>query len=228
MKALTFDFGQTLAELDYEFVAQRLAPHGAVFDPVAGRNNSKPAWDLYGQKKSEGHVVAWRAMMQAQLEGGGVPPAQAAPLAAWLWDEQPRKNLWRRPIAGMIELVRELADARVPVGIISNSEGHLAELVDELGWIADFRVVVDSGRVGIDKPDTRIFQHAFAALSVSPEDVLHVGDAWEADVQGALGAGASAVWFDSRHRERALPERVFGAASAAELREVLARLGLVS
>lgn len=228
MKAVTFDFGQTLAELDYEFVARRLAPHGAVFDPIAGRANSKPAWDIYGQKKSEGHVVAWRAMMQAQLEGGGVPRERAVPLAAWLWDEQPRQNLWRKPIPGMIELARELGRARVPVGIISNSEGHLAELVEELGWSADFRVVVDSGRVGIDKPDPRIFQHAFSALEVEPHDVLHVGDAWEADVQGALGGGAGAVWFDSRHRERALSERVFGAASAAELREVLARLGLVS
>jgi putative hydrolase of the HAD superfamily len=228
MRAVTFDFGQTLAELDYEFVARRLSPHGAVFDPVRGRENSKPAWDVYGQKKSEGHVVAWRAMMQAQLEGGGVPRERAAELAAWLWDEQPRQNLWRKPIPGMIELARELGMAGALVGIISNSEGHLAELVEELGWSAAFRVVVDSGRVGVDKPNPRIFRLAFAALEVEPHEVLHVGDAWEADVQGALDAGAHAVWFDSRHRTRALPERTFGAASAAELREVLARLGLVS
>jgi HAD superfamily hydrolase (TIGR01549 family) len=228
MKALGFDFGQTLAELDYEFVARRVATRGAQFDAARGRDNSKPAWDIYGQKKSEGHVVAWRAMMQAQLEGGGVPRERAVELAAWLWDEQPRMNLWRKPIAGMIELVRELKRARVPLAIISNSEGRLAELVQELGWQAEFDVVVDSGRVGIDKPDPRIFHHACQTLGVEPAQLLHVGDAWEADVQGALGAGASAVWFDSRYRERALPERVFGAGTAAELREVLARLGLVS
>lgn len=228
MKALGFDFGQTLAELDYDFLARRVAPHGASFDALRGRENSKPAWDIYGQKKSQGHVLAWRAMMQAQLEGGGVPSAQAATLAAWLWDEQPGQNLWRRPIPGMIELVRELRGAGVPIAIISNSEGRLAELVAELGWQADFDVVVDSGRLGVDKPDPRIFHHACQALRVEPAQLVHVGDAWEADVQGALGAGASAVWFDSRYRERALPERVHGAGSAAELREVLAGLGLVS
>jgi len=228
VKAVGFDFGQTLAELDYEFVARRVAPRGAVFDAARGRANSKSAWDLYGQKKSEGHVVAWRAMMQAQLEGGGVPKARAEELAAWLWAEQPSQNLWRKPIPGMIELVRELRGASVPVGIISNSEGHLAELVDELGWSEDFDVVVDSGRLGIDKPQPGIFLHACAALQTEPSALLHVGDAWEADVQGALGVGASAVWFDSRHRERQLPERAYGASSAAELREVLARLGLVS
>lgn len=228
MKAVGFDFGQTLAELDYEFVARRLAPHGARFDPVKGRENSKPAWDVYGQKKSEGHVVAWRAMMQAQLEGGGVPAPRATELAAWLWEEQPSKNLWRKPIPGMIELVRELRRAHVPVGIVSNSEGRLAELVDELGWGGDFDVVVDSGRLGIDKPSPEIFLHACAALGAEPSELLHVGDAWEADVQGALGVGASAVWFDARHRERQLPARTHGASCAAELREILARLGLVS
>jgi putative hydrolase of the HAD superfamily len=128
----------------------------------------------------------------------------------------------------MIELVRELKQRGVPLVVISNSEGHLAELVEELGWGRDFDVVIDSGRIGIDKPDPRIFAHACAAVGVSPQDLLHVGDSWEADVQGALGASASAVWFDARHRERALPERVYGAANARELREILARLAFLS
>jgi putative hydrolase of the HAD superfamily len=183
---------------------------------------------VYGEKKSLGHRLAWLAMMEEQLRGGLVASEQVTELAAWLWDEQPRKNLWRKPIAGMIELTRELKRATVPVAIISNSEGHLAELVAELGWGADFDVVVDSGRLGIDKPDPRIFQHACAALGVEPRELLHIGDAWEADVKGALGAAASAVWFDARHRERELPERVYGAANAPELREILARVGLLS
>jgi HAD superfamily hydrolase (TIGR01549 family) len=228
LKALGFDFGQTLAELDYDFVGQRLSERGIGFEPSSAHAQGKRAWDIYGAKKHEGHALAWHAMMEAQLLAGGVPPERAAELSAWLWGEQPRQNLWRRPIAGMIELVRELKQRGTPIAIISNSEGHLAELVEQLGWSNDFDVVVDSGRVGIDKPDPRIFQHACAALGVEPEQLLHVGDAWEADVQGALGASASAVWLDSGHRARALPERVYGAGTAAELREVLARLGLVS
>jgi HAD superfamily hydrolase (TIGR01549 family) len=226
--ALGFDFGQTLGELDYEFVAQRLRERNVSFDPAAAQARGKHAWEIYGAKKREGHAVAWRGMIEAQLCGGGVTPERAQELGAWLWEEQPRKNLWRRPIAGMIELVREQRLRGTPIAIISNSEGHLAELVAELGWSKDFDVVVDSGRLGIDKPDRRIFEHACAALGVPASQLLHVGDAWEADVQGALGAGASAVWFDSEHARRALPERVYGAGNAAELREVLARLGLVS
>ncbi len=228
MRALGFDFGQTLAELDFEFLARRVRERGATFDARAAAANSKHAWDIYGAKKNEGHALAWRAMIEAQLTGGGVPPEASAELGAWLWQEQPRHNLWRRPIPGMIELVRELKRAGTPIAIISNSEGHLAELIDELGWSRDFDVVVDSGRLGIDKPDARIFAHACDALGVVTHELLHVGDAWEADVLGAVGAAASAVWFDQRHRERRLPERVYGAGNAPELREVLARLSLIS
>ncbi len=227
MRALSFDFGQTLAELDFEFLARRLRERGAGFDVRAAAAQSHHAWQIYGARKNDGHAVAWRAMIAAQLEAGGVPQEHSAELGAWLWDEQPRRNLWRRPIPGMIELVRELKRAGTPIAIISNSEGHLAELVAELGWARDFDVVVDSGRLGIDKPDPRIFEHACAELGVVTHELLHVGDAWEADVQGALSALASAIWFDARHRERRLPERVYGAGNAAELREVLARLSLI-
>jgi putative hydrolase of the HAD superfamily len=228
VKALGFDFGQTLAELDFDFLRRRLLERGVAFDPDAAAAKSPLAWQIYGAKKSEGHAAAWLGMIEAQLTSGGVSAERAVELGAWLWQEQPKRNLWRKPIAGMIELVRELKQASVPIAIISNSEGHLAELVDELGWASAFDVVVDSGRIGIDKPDPRIFEHACAALSVQTKDLLHVGDAWEADVRGALGALASAVWFDPAHGARALPERAYGAANAAELREVLARLGFLS
>ena len=227
MRALGFDFGQTLAELDFEFLGRRLGERGVAFDARAAAANSKHAWEVYGAKKSDGHAEAWRAMIEAQLTGGGVAREASVELVAWLWHGQPRQNLWRRPIPGMIELVRELKRAGTAIAIISNSEGHLAELVAELGWARDFDVVVDSGRLGIDKPDPRIFAYACAELGVVTHELLHVGDAWEADVLGAVGAAASAVWFDARHRERKLPERVYGAASAAELREVLARLSFI-
>ena len=228
MKAVSFDFGQTLAELDYEFLARRVRERGTEFDPVEARAGSAAAWAIYGAKKDRGHAEAWRAMMEEQLRAGGVTGATASELGEWLWQEQPRRNLWRLPIPGMIELVRSLRGVGVPVGIISNSEGHLAELVAELGWSRDFDIIVDSGKVGLDKPDPRIFHHTCAGLGIPSTELLHVGDSWEADVKGALAASAQAVWFDAEHRTRALPAGVHGASTAQELREVLARLSFAA
>ncbi len=231
-RAVSFDFGQTLAELDHEFLARRAHELGAELDPTSARAATVGAWNAYGAAKSLGHARAWQAMMLEILRGGGARPrdgeasaAHAEQLARALWAAQPERNLWRQPISGMFELVSELGAQGVPVGIISNSEGRLAELVAELGQAALFRVVVDSGRLGIDKPDRRIFEHAARELGVAISDLIHVGDAWEADVIGARDAGARAVWF-SPTDDRRLPEGVVACRNAAELKRALAALGV--
>jgi putative hydrolase of the HAD superfamily len=126
----------------------------------------------------------------------------------------------------MFELVHDLRRAGVPVGIVSNSEGRLAELVDELGERAQFAVVADSGRLGFEKPDRRIFDHAARALGVPTTELIHVGDAWEADIVGALRAGARAIYFASEAPAE-LPAGVSFARNAAGARAALAMLGVL-
>jgi len=232
-RAVTFDFGQTLAELDHDFLVRRAHSFGAELDPVAARAATVSAWHAYGAAKALGHARAWQAMMLELLRAGGVrkiraesaDPEYAQKIAQLLWDAQPTHNLWRQPIAGMFELVSELRAQRVPVGIISNSEGHLAELVTELGHGSLFPVIIDSGRVGVDKPNPRIFQLAAEALGVSLSQIVHVGDAWEADVMGARAAGAQAIWY-APSDDRALPEGVVACRDAAELRRALRGFGV--
>ena len=231
-RAVTFDFGQTLAELDHEFLAQRVRDFGAELDPAAARAATVTAWTAYGAAKAHGHARAWQAMMLEVLRGAGLRPSSgvasagfAEAVAQSLWEAQPLKNLWRKPIPGMFELAGELTGKGVPVGIISNSEGRLAELVRELHKTALFRVIVDSGRLGIDKPDRRIFEHAALELGVPLTDTVHVGDAWEADVIGAREAGAQAIWF-SPTDDRALPLGVIACLDARETRQALRDFGI--
>ena len=49
---------------------------------------------------------------------------------------------------------------------------------------------------GVAKPDPSIFQHAVAALGVTPERTLYVGDSLRFDVRGATAAGLRPVHFD--------------------------------
>ncbi len=196
MKGVTFDFGQTLASLDPVMLARRLAERGAVVDPERVEAATPTMWRAYNdliRSGAGGHP--WKPMMRVLLTESGVTEADASPLVDWLWDEQPRRNLWRRPIAGMIELAGSLRARGARVGIVSNSEGHLAALVEELGWTELFPVVADSGALGIEKPDPAIFAWACARMGVSPEGCAHVGDAWAADFEGALAAGMRAVLF---------------------------------
>jgi HAD superfamily hydrolase (TIGR01509 family) len=232
MRAVTFDFGQTLAELDHEYLKRRVHGFGAELDPVLSHAATVTAWHAYGAAKALGHARAWQAMILEILRGGGIrkiraeaaDPAYAEKIAQLLWDAQPTHNLWRKPIAGMFELVAELRARDVPVGIISNSEGHLAELVAELGYSALFPVVIDSGRVGVDKPNPRIFQLAAEALGVPLAEIVHVGDAWEADVLGARAVSAQAIWYAPTD-DRALPPGVIACRNAGDLRQALRGFG---
>jgi len=201
--AVTFDYGQTLAELDMEYLARRVAERGSVVGAAALDAAAPAAWEEYNRAKARGDVAeqAWSAFMRALLEGAGLPRGErtdasvTSDIVRFLWSEQPRNNLWRKPIAGMKELLAELRDSGTPLGVLSNSEGRLAELLEELDWARYFGVVADSGVLGFEKPDRRIFEWTAERLGVKTTDLIHVGDAWAADIEGALAVGAKAIWI---------------------------------
>lgn len=223
--AVTFDFGQTLCDLDTGMLARRLAERGLEADEHRLEAAVPGAWRAYDAAIHGGHGGhPWRILMREILRGAGVAGA-IDDAVEWLWTEQPRKNLWRRPIPGMIEIVHDLRRAGVPVGVISNSEGRLAELIDEVGWTSCFVAVADSGRLGIEKPGDAIFRWTAERLDVPVDRVAHIGDSFAADVEGALAAGMRALWFRPRPGVEPRPRSAL-ARDAAEVRQALSAWGL--
>ena len=224
--AVTFDAGQTLVELDTGLLAHRLGERGVATTEVALDRALPGAWASYeALVAAEGHAHGgaggWKRLVGALLAGAGV--VEPAPHVEWLYGEQRTRNLWRRPVAGMIELVDDLRAAGVAVGVISNSEGRLAELFAELGWSARFGCVADSGRLGFDKPDPRIFAWTLERLGVAAAGVVHVGDSLAADVGGARGVGMRAIWFGGHTRDS---DGAIACADAAAVRAALRGWGV--
>lgn len=227
--AVTFDFGQTLADLDTAFLSRRLSERGLAAAAEALEASVPDAWRAYDAAVlagAGGHP--WKTLMRALLGGAGVPADALGPAVDWLWDEQPAKNLWRRPVPGMIELAASLRQRGVAVGILSNSEGRLAELVAELGWSGHFAAIADSGRLGIEKPDRAIFAWTADALGAPLERVVHVGDSYAADVLGAVAAGMRAIWFRPKKAPLADldPSRIRIAREAADVEAALRAFGI--
>jgi putative hydrolase of the HAD superfamily len=222
---VTFDAGQTLIELDLDFLASRLAERGIAVDPAPLGAAAPAAWARYDALVARGALHPWQDFMTALLEGARVDGASS--LAAWLWSEQPRRNLFRKPIAPMLELARDLAGRGVRVAVLSNSEGRLAELLEEIDIARLFPVIVDSGRVGIEKPDPRIFAHTLAALDAGhAADAIHIGDSWAADVAGARAAGWRAIWYGPKVRP-VDDAGIAVARDATEARAALVRWGVL-
>jgi putative hydrolase of the HAD superfamily len=214
-------------ELDLDFLVARVAARGIALDRDALAAAEPAAWQYYDGLVDAGlgHADAWRALMRRLLGDAGGTDVEA--VSAWLWTENPHANLWRRPIAPMVGLAQELGARGATVAVLSNSEGRLAELFAEIGLARWFAAIIDSGRVGLEKPDRRIFEHALAVVGAPPASrPVHIGDSWDADIVGARGAGWRAIWYGRRARPVDDPD-VASARDPAEARAALVRWGLL-
>jgi HAD superfamily hydrolase (TIGR01509 family) len=104
---------------------------------------------------------------------------------------------------GALAAVRSLDRAGVPLGVVSNvmnESGSAARgILDHLGLLPYFRVVVLSSEHPWAKPSPEPFRAASRFLGVSPERTVHIGDL-AYDITGARAAGFSAWWYTGLRR----------------------------
>ena len=82
------------------------------------------------------------------------------------------------------------------LGVVSNFTGNLELCLHELGVMHYFTVVADSGRVGVTKPDLRLFKHALDWPGLPwPGPGWMVGDNFESDIRPAAALGLSTAWL---------------------------------
>ncbi len=106
--------------------------------------------------------------------------------------------LWDRPMDGAAECLTELRDAGVRVGVVSNSDGRVAEALERAGLADLLEVIVDSGVVGVAKPDPAIFRHALDPLGLAPDETWYLGDTVAYDAAAADAAGLVSWVIDHR------------------------------
>jgi putative hydrolase of the HAD superfamily len=82
------------------------------------------------------------------------------------------------------------------LGLISNFERWLEEMLIELEVGGHFELTVISGVEGVEKPDLRIYEAALEKAGVEARRTVHVGDSPVLDVEPALAVGMNAVLVD--------------------------------
>jgi HAD superfamily hydrolase (TIGR01509 family) len=104
------------------------------------------------------------------------------------------------------------------LGVISNADGKIAQVLERCGIADCFQVIVDSGIVGYEKPHPAIFAAALREMGSVPEASLYVGDIYSVDYLGATAAGMRAILMDvcGAYRETGL-----GVESLQELEMVI-------
>ncbi|MGE5618378.1 MAG: HAD family hydrolase [Sphingomonadaceae bacterium] len=115
--------------------------------------------------------------------------------------EEIRRRYWEQPrelrlFPDVEAALANLKSSGYRLGLITNVTDDPTADLERTGLRNWFDVVVASCLVGIDKPDPRIFHFAMERLGVAPEEGIHVGDQFLADVEGASSAGLEAVLLD--------------------------------
>ena len=197
LRAVLFDAGNTLVFLDYARIA---AGVGAALgirltgDQLAS-NAPAAARAMEQTAGSDQHRAA--AFLEALFLLGGVAAERLGEVRDRLTVLHRERHLWCSVKERTRESLLRLREAGLRLGVVSNSDGRAEQALEEAGLRDCFDVVIDSGLVGIEKPDPRIFQTALKALGVAPEEALYVGDLYAVDVVGARGAGMDAVLLGS-------------------------------
>lgn len=133
-------------------------------------------------------------------------------------------------------LVRSLNQRSFPVIVLTNtsrSGPSWKSFLEDAGAmrLAD---VVASTDVGACKPDPRMFEEVVRRLGVSAAEVLHVGDSWDMDVEGARRSGMGAALYLGLRSHYWDPEKLAETAPSSDpsvpllddLSEVRALIGL--
>jgi putative hydrolase of the HAD superfamily len=148
-------------------------------------------------------ATRWRAYLDGYITECGVPDEAREEVHQHLDSEFADAALWLQEIPGARDGVRALAGTGVRLGIISNADGLIGGRLTDMeilqvgaGIGVAMECIIDSGAVGVMKPDPRIFELALDAMAIAPDDAWYVGDMPGIDVVGARAAGLFPVLMD--------------------------------
>jgi putative hydrolase of the HAD superfamily len=205
IKAIFFDAAGTLF-----FLTNTVGDHYAYVGREVGL-------DLDAHELERAFQVAWKRMPQrASIEG----PRENDDKGWWrelvgrLFDhvapslsELDRDNFFEVAYehfaeSGVWQLYPEVLDVlqqlrgRFQLAVISNFDGRLRFILQNLGISKYFAHVFISSELGADKPDPEIFRRALKIMHLDANQVLHVGDDPERDWKAAAAAGLSVFRLD--------------------------------
>jgi putative hydrolase of the HAD superfamily len=206
IRVVTFDAAGTLIRLvdpaghTYARVA---AEFGCDCDPERMQAAFGMAWRMLppppetpGPHPDDGRGW-WRLLVEKTLESAGYRIDRFNDYFAKLYATFSQPGIWELYQDAENVLVR-LNSSGIRLGVISNFDGRLRTILRQLDVAGRFEYLVISSEVGAEKPSARIFHEAARRFAVEPDEILHVGDDPEVDIDGARAAGLQALLVDHK------------------------------
>lgn len=199
--AILFDAGGILLLPDPTVLGPLLAYHGG---ENSIERHRRAHYAGMAAKSAAGAVEQfWHDYNEAYVRAVGVPEHDVE-LAALVLERTRNAYTWRWPIPESVRALRALHAQGMPVGVVSNASGQIADVLARSGVCQEgpgphtpVRIIVDSHLVGVAKPDPRIFDFALVRFEgIARERIAYVGDSVTMDVCGARAAGLHPILLD--------------------------------
>jgi putative hydrolase of the HAD superfamily len=204
IRAIFFDAGNTLIHMDYDAISAALAGAGVTASPAdvqraewRARVRLDASWQPGASTEHPSTGERYFALLLDEL--GARDAGILAALGAWRRTYNLPSGLWTVLEPDAEAALRLAREAGLATAVISNSNGTIADILATLGLARHLDFVIDSSRVGVEKPDPRIFRIALDRAGLNPGQAAYIGDLYSIDVLGARAAGLRAVLMDPGH-----------------------------
>jgi len=199
-EAILLDSGNTLVFADRERMGRIYESAGVPWDGARFVEAELTARENLARRVQEGHVGTephlWREYFLEIFRRTRVPTHVVDQVGDRLVQEHERDHLWTHVEDGTAEALEGLVQRGYRVGVISNADGRMEDVLVRAGLRELVEFVLDSQVVGMEKPDPAIFHAGADRMGVPSRLCLYVGDLYPVDVVGARQAGMSALLLD--------------------------------
>jgi HAD superfamily hydrolase (TIGR01549 family) len=224
-RAIFFDFGDTLASTTPSYFMRISTAMRTVGCSISDREFEiaylKTDYEIYKGYKAKGEITPdeyrewFFPTLCKHLSLDGDPYAIRVKMREALKEIK----FARAPLSGAVELLQFLKGEGFILVIISNNDGRTEEKCDEVGIREYFDIIADSTKLGLVKPDCRIFHSVLEKLKLSHQEVIHIGDLYGSDIMGGLNAGLDVIWLNNRRIERLDRSQVIEVQNLAEIKK---------
>ncbi|MBI4932257.1 MAG: HAD family hydrolase [Actinobacteria bacterium] len=199
--AILFDAGGIFLLPDPTVLGPLLAYHGG--DPSISAHRRAHYLGMAAKSAAGAQEKFWHDYNEAYVRAVGVPEDDVE-FAARVLDATRNAWTWRWAIPESVQALQLLHELDVPMGVVSNASGQIAEVLARSGVCqagpgphTPVRVVIDSHLVGVAKPDPHIFDFALPYFDgLDRSRIAYVGDSVTMDVGGARAAGLHPILLD--------------------------------
>jgi putative hydrolase of the HAD superfamily len=199
--AILFDAGGIFLLPDPTVLGPLLAYYGGDGSIAAHRRAHYAG--MAAKSAAGSHEQFWHDYNVAYVRSVGVPEDEVA-FAATVLEHTRNAYTWRWPIPESVRALAALHAAGMPIGVVSNASGQIAQVLAQSGVCQEgagphtpVRVIIDSHLVGVAKPDPAIFEFALVHFpGVARHRIAYVGDSVTMDIAGARAAGLHPILLD--------------------------------